>query len=128
MKRSLTVNQGIFKDKVQDEAREEEDAQKLDEVERQEEIRRKQGDQSNAHWDQVQDKPEEGAEDEENKPEVVRQVEHQRLPRVKKPVGDVLEELMKHEIGEQNVDTLHTVSIKDIEKNITDCLSRVRVN
>lgn len=53
----------------------------------------------------MQEKVEDAGEDEE-KEKVVIEVEPERLPRVPKPFGDVFTDVMKYDIGNNNVDCI----------------------
>jgi len=127
LKKNITINRGIFRELIEDESKEEEEAQRLDEIERIEELKRNKGDTNKEAWDEVPEKQEEGGDDEDKEQQAVKQVEVERLPRVKKPVGDVLEDILKMEIGAKNVETLQGVNAKELETQLLDCLSKVKI-
>lgn len=126
MKRSITINPGVLNDLIEKETTEENELRLTDEVELVELQQKNKSDDHKEAWDEVVEKKEEENEEEE-KERVVEQVENERLPRVAKPVGDVLTDLLKLDIGEDNVFTLLNLDLKEVEQLIMSCISRVRM-
>jgi len=103
----LTINPGVFQTLKAQELDEEKLLQQQDEQEILELQSRNKMDVHKEAWDEVMEKKEEENDEEaqdQKKDQVV--VEQERLPRVSKPVGDVLEVIMKLDIGEKQVETL----------------------
>jgi len=104
----LTINPGIFQKQKAQELEEEKLLQQQDELEILELQSRNKMDVHKEAWDEVVEKKEDDNNDDdaqEQKKDQV-EVEQERLPRVGKPVGDVLEVIMKLDIGEKQVETL----------------------
>lgn len=124
MKKCITFKSGIDDAKFEEEAKEEEEESKKDELDRQNEFLHMKNEANDEKWDEVQEKQEEGDE-EEVKQEKVNAGPVERLPRVNKPVGDILEDLMLLEIGESNVEALNNVDLEELDKLLQSCTSRV---
>lgn len=119
MRRFLTINPGTHQDGLAKEQQEESDLMKKDEHEL---STLKETDGQKEEFDHVdnKDKDEEGVEGEEK----VVKAKYVRLPRVRKPTGDVLEELMKMDIGSDKVKTFKNVNENEIEKQLLSCLNK----
>lgn len=118
LKKCITINPGVFQDKVDAEAAEELELQKIDEAEIRDLQSKNKADDHKEAWDEVPEvKQEQGEnEDEEHKQKAEVQVEIERLPRVHKPVGDVLEDLMRLDLGPQNVLTKTQLDLKELDE------------
>jgi len=108
LKKVLTINPGILVEKFKIECEQEEELQRIDAIEYAEIAAKNKGDSNLECWDDVQEKVEDAGEDEEKEKAVVT-IEAERLPRVPKPFGDVFQDLMKLDIGIQNVESVTTL-------------------
>jgi len=125
LKKVVTINPGIFQEQLSRELAEELELQEQDRLELLELQSRNKLDVHKEAWDEVAEKKADENEEEvqEKKEEVT--VELERLPRVSKPVGDVLDVIMKLDLGERQVELLKWINFKEIERILAECITQV---